>query len=256
MSFAKTFTPLRSVLIGTRLRWCFIFVVLLIAAGCGLMLWQFSYVRYEREHMLGVDQELIAVLRFQTHLRSFHAKLNELAQADSVDQLVQQSAELEQSLIAPAAETQAAFAALPPSARPDPTVLATLEAIQSSLPGHLEAIRTLASTGDWTALRVRLKSQVEPLESLSSELVQDVDRSVAADRTVMLASIARAQQRLMWIIPVSLFVTLLFAIFLGVVITQSITDPLQHLMNGSKALARGEFAHEIQIDGKDELAQL
>ena len=256
MNFASTLAPIRRVLIGTRLRWCFIFVVLLMTAGNGLLLWQFSYVRYQREHLLGVDQELIAVLRFQTHLRSFHAMLNELAQSQNIDQLVQQSTELQNVLIAHAAETQAAFDALPPSAKPDPTVLTTLEAIQSSLPGHLDAIRSLASTGDWTALRVRLKNQVEPLESLSAELVQDVDRTVAADRTVMLASIARAQQRLMWIIPFSLFVTLLFAILLGVVVTESITHPLRRLMDGSKALARGEFEHEIPIDGRDELAQL
>ncbi len=256
MNTAENIAPIRRVLIGTRLRWCFIFVVVLMTAGNGLLLWQFSYVRQQREHLLGVDQELIAVLRFQTHLRSFHAKLNELAQSGNTDELVQQSTELQKSLIAHAAETQAAFGALPPSARPDPTVLATLEAIQSSLPGHLEAIRTLASTGDWTALRVRLKNQVEPLESLSTELVQDVDRTVAADRTVILASIAQAQQRLMWIIPIGVFVTMVFAILLGIVITESITHPLRRLMDGSKALARGEFDHEIPIDGKDELAQL
>jgi len=58
------------------------------------------------------------------------------------------------------------------------------------------------------------------------------------------------------IIPLSLFVTLLFAILLGVVITESITHPLKRLMEGSRALARGEFEHEIPIDGKDELAHL
>jgi PAS domain S-box-containing protein len=256
MTPVETIAPIRRVLIGTRLRWCFIFVVLLMTAGNGILLWQFSFVRNQREHLLGVDQELIAVLRFQTHLRSFHAKLNELAQSQNMDQLVQQSADLQKTLIAHAAETQAAFDALPPSAKPDPTVLATLEAIQSSLPGHLDAIRSLASTGDWTALRVRLKNQVEPLESLSAELVQNVDRRVGADRTVMLASIAQAQQQLMWIIPLSLFVTLLFAILLGVVVTESITHPLKRLMEGSKALARGEFDHEIPVDGKDELAQV
>jgi formate hydrogenlyase transcriptional activator len=256
MSFAKTFTPLRSVLIGTRLRWCFIFVVLLMTVGNGLLLWQFSYVRYQREHLLGVDEELIAVLRFQTHLRSFHAKLNELAQSEDTSRLARESTELQKSLIAHAAETQAAFSALPWSAKPEPAVLATLEAIQSSLPVHLEAIRALASTGDWTALRVRLKDQVEPLESLSTELVQNVDRIVAADRAVAVASITNAQARLTWIIPLSVLMTLLFAILLGVVITESITDPLRRLMEGSKALARGEFEHEIPIDGKDELAQL
>ncbi len=121
MNPAATIAPIRRVLIGTRLRWCFIFVVVLMTAGNGLLLWQFSYVRYQREHLLGVDQELIAVLRFQTHLRSvFHAKLNELgAIRRTWISLVQQSDELEKSLIAHAAETQAAFGALPPSAKPE-----------------------------------------------------------------------------------------------------------------------------------------
>jgi formate hydrogenlyase transcriptional activator len=253
---AKPFTPIRSGLIGSRLRWCFIFIVVLMTVGNGLLVWQFNVVRDQRERLMGVDQELIAVLRFQTHLRSFHAKLNELAQSESTDGLIQQATELQKSLMAHTAETQAAFNALPSSVKPDPTVLATLEAIQSSLPGHLEAIRALAATGDWTALRVRLKNQVEPLESLSAELVQDVDRTVAADRAAAVSSIALAERRMFWIIPISVFVTMLFAVLLGVSITQSITDPLQRLMEGSKALARGEFEHEIPIDGKDELAQL
>ena len=256
MTFADTSMSIRSWLIGSRLRWCFILVVLLMSVGNGLLVWQFNVVRSQRERLLGVDQELITVLRFQTQLRSFHSKVNELAQSESTERLIQESAALQQSLIVHAAETQAAFGALPRSVKPDPTVLATLEAIQSSLPGHLEAIRALASSGDWTALRVRLKNQVEPLESLSAELVQDVDQTVAAQRAAAVYSIAHAQQRMMWIIPISIFVTLLFAILLGLVITQSITDPLQRLMEGSKALARGEFDHEIPIDGMDELTQL
>ena len=121
MKFAKTVAPLRSMLIGTRLRWCFIFVVLLMTAGNGLLLWQFSYVRHQREHLLGVDEELIAVLRFQTHLRSFHAKLNELAQSQDTDRLARESTELQKSLIAHAAETRAIFGNLPWSAKPEPS---------------------------------------------------------------------------------------------------------------------------------------
>ena len=242
--------------IGTRLRWCFVFIILLMAAGNALMLWQFHTVRYQRERLLGVDQELIAVLRFQTNLRSFHAKLNELAQSQDTQRLIQEATELQNSLLSQARETQAAFDALPASARPDPTILVTLETIQSSLPAHLEAIRALASTGDWAALRVRSKIQVEPLESLSSQLVQDVDRMVAAQRAEAVTNIERAQSRMLWIVPLSVSVTLLFAILLGVAITQSITGPLQRLMEGSRALARGEFDHEIAVVGGDELAQL
>jgi formate hydrogenlyase transcriptional activator len=256
MSKGKTFALTRRVLIGSKLRWCFIFIVLLMTIGTALLLFQFNMVKQQRERLLGIDQEVIAVLRFQTHLRSFHAKLNELAQSENTDQLIQESTELQKSLIAQAAETQTAFGALPGPVKPDPIVLTTLEAIQSSLPGHLEAIRTLAATGDWTALRVRLKNQVEPLESLSAELVQDVDSTVAAQRAAAVANIDRAQRRTIWIVPLTVFAMFLFAVILGFAITQSITQPMERLMEGSKALARGEFDHEIPIDGKDELAQL
>jgi formate hydrogenlyase transcriptional activator len=256
MTTGKTFALTRRVLIGSKLRWCFIFIVLLMTIGTALLLFQFDMVKQQRERLLGIDQEVIAVLRFQTHLGSFHAKLNEIAQSENTDQLIQESTQLQKSLIAQAAETQAAFGALPGLVKPDPSVLTTLEAIQSSLPGHLESIRTLAATGDWTALRMRLKNQVEPLESLSAELVQDVDASVAAQRAAAVANIDRAQRRTLWIVPLTVFAMFLFAIILGVAITQSITQPLERLMEGSKALARGQFGHEIPIDGKDELAQL
>ena len=64
----ETSAPGRSRRIGSRLRWCFIFIVLLMTTGNALMLWQFETVRTQRERLLGVDQELVAVLRFQSNL--------------------------------------------------------------------------------------------------------------------------------------------------------------------------------------------
>ncbi len=43
---------------------------------------------------------------------------------------------------------------------------------------------------------------------------------------------------------------------LGVAITRSITEPLDRLVEGSRALARGEFRHQVPVIGQDELAQL
>jgi formate hydrogenlyase transcriptional activator len=51
-------------------------------------------------------------------------------------------------------------------------------------------------------------------------------------------------------------VTFLFAAALGFFITHSIAGPLQHLLEGSRALARGEFHHQIPVAGQDELARL
>src|SRR6202030_1410083 len=50
--------------------------------------------------------------------------------------------------------------------------------------------------------------------------------------------------------------TLLIAATLGLAITRSITQPLARLVEGSKALARGEFHHQVSVGGNDELAHL
>ncbi len=49
---------------------------------------------------------------------------------------------------------------------------------------------------------------------------------------------------------------MLIAATLGLAITRSITQPLARLVEGSKALARGEFQHQVSVTGKDELAHL
>jgi formate hydrogenlyase transcriptional activator len=247
---------LRQTRIGRRLGWCFVLIILLMSAGHALLLWQFHVVHVQANRLKGVDQELIAVLRFQTALRSFHSHLNELALSQDTRRLMQESAALHTTLLQDAQQTHAAFDGLPTQVHPDPTVLATLEAIQSSLPSHLDAIRALAASGDWMALRVRLLNQVEPLESLSAELVQDVDRDVAGERAQAVVHIEGAERRMLWIVPITGLITLLFAGALGVVITRSITGPLEGLLAGSRALARGEFEHQIRVTGEDELAHL
>jgi formate hydrogenlyase transcriptional activator len=242
--------------IGRRLSISFVVIILLMSAGDALLLWQLHLVRTEAYHLKGVDQELIAVLRFQTSLRSFHSDFNELARSQDTDRLIRESTALHTTLLEDAQQTRRAFDDLPPDVRADPTVLATLEAIQSSLPSHLEVIRALAASGDWVALRVRLVNQVEPLESLSAQLVQDVDREVAAERLEAGRTIEKAAQRIFLIVPITGFVTLALAAVLGVVITRGITGPLQSLVEGSEALARGEFHHQIPVHGDDELAHL
>lgn len=220
------------------------------------LLWELHLVRVEADRMIAVDQELIAVLRFQTSLRTFHDRFNELAQTKDPTQLLKESEALRASLLEDAKRTQESFSAWSLEGKLDSAVMATLESVQSALPQHLDAIRALAISGDWVALRMRVANQIQPLEYLSSELVKDVDREVAAERAQATSNIGRAEQRMFIIAPVTGILTLLVAAILAVVITRSITRPLGRLMEGSRALARGEFHHQIPVAGKDELAQL
>ena len=242
--------------IHRRLTLCFIFVIVLMLVGNGILLWQLHLIRAQVERLNGVNEELIEVLRVHTGLLSVYERLGVLARSEDSARLLKESATLRKGLLDDAQRTLAAFYHLPPEMEVDQTVLPTLESIERTLPSHLDAIAAAAASGEWDAVRFRIERQVQPLESLSSELVKDVTREVEEQRAQAALNISRAERRIFLAVPITGFVTLLIAAGLGVAITRSITEPLGRVVEGSKALARGEFEHQISVIGADELAHL
>jgi transcriptional regulator with PAS, ATPase and Fis domain/CHASE3 domain sensor protein len=242
--------------IRRRLTLCFIFIIVLMLIGNGILLWQLHLISAQVERLNGVNEELIEVLRVHTGLLSAYERLGAAARSEDSGRLLKEWETLRAGLAEDAQRTQAAFSHLPPEVNADQTVLPTLESIERALPSHLDAIRALAASGEWEAVRIRIDVQVQPLESLSSELVKDVAREVEEQRAQATLNISRAERRIFLAVPITGFVTLLIAAGLGVAITRSITEPLGRLVEGSKALARGEFQHQVSMIGQDELAQL
>src|ERR1700734_857744 len=242
--------------INRRLTLCFIFVIVLMLVGNGVLLWQLHLIRVQVERLNGVNEEFIEVLRVHTGLLSFYERLGVLARSEDSARLLKESATLRKGLLDDAQRTLAAFYHLPPEMKVDQTVLPTLESIERTLPSHLDAITAAAASGEWDAVRFRIERQVQPLESLSSELVKVVTREVEEQRAQATLNISRAERRIFLAGPITGFVTLLIAAGLGVAITRSITEPLGRVVEGSKALARGEFEHQISVIGADELAHV
>ena len=242
--------------IHRRLTLCFIFIIVLMLIGNGVLLWQLHLISAQVERLNGVNEELIEVLRVHTDLLSAYERLGAAARSEDSGRLLKEWETLRAGLAEDAQRTQAAFSRLPPEVNADQTVLPTLESIERALPSHLDAIRGLAASGEWEAVRIRIEVQVQPLESLSSELVKDVAREVEEQRAQATLNISRAERRIFLAVPITGFVTLLIAAGLGVAITRSITEPLGRLVEGSKALARGELQHQVSVIGQDELAQL
>jgi transcriptional regulator with PAS, ATPase and Fis domain/CHASE3 domain sensor protein len=242
--------------IHRRLTLCFIFIIVLMLIGNGVLLWQLHLISAQVKRLNGVNEELIEVLRVHTGLLSAYERLGAAARSEESGRLLKEWETLRAGLVEDAQRTQAAFSHLPPEVNADQTVLPTLESIERALPSHLDAIRALAASGEWEAVRIRIEVQVQPLESLSSELVKDVAREVEEQRAQATLNISRAERRIFLAVPITGFVTLLIAAGLGVAITRSITEPLGRLVEGSKALARGEFQHQVSVIGQDELAQL
>src|SRR5260370_23890384 len=230
--------------IGPRLILGFVFIMLSMLVADAVVLWQFQLVRTEAERLNAVDQKLIAVQRVYTSLLVFHDRLENLADSQDVTRLVEEGGPLRTAVLEDARRAISALSLPPFDLQRDPTILPTLHVIQRALPSQLETITTLARSGDWRAVHLRVANEVTPLESLTSTLVENVDREVGEEQARTVRNIERVQRLVFLMVPLTALVTLLIAATLGVVITRSITRPLARLVDGSKALARGEFQHQ------------
>ena len=108
----------------------------------------------------------------------------------------------------------------------------------------------LVGSGDWDAVQLRLTDQLRPLGFSTSALVERVDREVKTEHTQAAANIRQVQHWIFIVVPATVILTLLIAGTLGMLITRSITRPLEQLVEGSKILARGEFKHREPIPEK------
>ncbi len=225
-------------------------------AADAVILWQFHLVRTQAERLNGIDQKLVAVLRVHTSLLAFHDRLEELADSQDVRRLVTEGEPLRTAVLEDTRRAMSSLSSLPSDLQRDPTILPTLHAVQSALAWQLEDITTLASSGDWRAVHLRLANQVRPLESLTSDLVEKVDHEAGEQQAQTVRNIRRVQRLVFVVVPLAAAFTLLIAATLGLAITRSITQPLARLVEGSKALSRGEFQHQVSVTGNDELAHL
>ncbi len=165
--------------IGPRLIMCFVFIILTMLGADAVVLWQFHLVHAQAERLNGIDQKLVTLLRVRTSLLAFYAGLEALAQTEDPGLLVTGAGPLRTAALEDLQRARSALSLLPSDLQQDPTILPTLHVIQSALPSQLEAITTLATSGDWRAVHLRLSNQVRPLESLISALVEKVDHEAA-----------------------------------------------------------------------------
>src|SRR6266481_1014653 len=242
--------------IGTRLILGFVFIILSMLAADAIILWQFYVVRVQAMRLNDIDQKLVAVLRVHTSMLAFHDRLDGLADAEDADRVLIEAGPLRSAVLEDIRRATSVLSLPSLDSRRDPTILPTLYVIQSALPSQLEAITTLAVSGDWRAVHLRLTNQVRPLEYLASALVEKVEHAASEQQAETVLNIRRVRRLVFWVVPLTAVFTLLIAATLGLTITRSITQPLARLVEGSKALARGEFQHQVSVSGKDELAEL
>jgi PAS domain S-box-containing protein len=242
--------------IGPRLVLCFALIIVLMFAGDVIVLWQFHIVQAQAERLNEYDEELVTVSRVHSDMLQFRDRLESLANARDSEQLKAETQSMNEAFAEDMQRAESALQTVHSHNASDPTILPTLAVVQSNLQSETAAVIDLAESNDWNAVQLRLSNQLRPLEFSISALVERVDREVKTEHAQAAANIREVQHWIFIVVPATVVLTLLIAGTLGLVITRSITRPLEQLVEGSKMLARGEFTHRVLVQGEDELAQL
>jgi len=242
--------------IGPRLVLCFALILLSTLAGDVIVLLQFHTIKVQVERLNEYDRELVTVLRVHSDMLKIRDTLESLANAKDAERLKAETQLMNEAFAEDMRRAKSALLAVHSGNASDPTILPTLAVVQSNLQSETASVIELAEANDWNDLQVRLANQLRPLEFSTSALVERVDREVKAEHAQAAANIHRVQHWVFVVVPATVVLTLLIAGTLGIAITRSITQPLARLVEGSKALARGQFQHQVSVSGKDELAEL
>src|SRR5260370_21812069 len=180
--------------IGPRLILGFAFIILLMLAADAVVLWQFHLVRTEAERLNGIEQKLVAVLRVHVSLSAFQDRLEAVVASQDAGRLVTEAGPLRTAVLEDTRRAMSALSLAPFDLQRDPTILPTLHVVQSALPSQLEAMTTLANSGDWRAGHVRLANQVTPLKSLTSALGQTIDHEESEEQGQNARNMKREQR--------------------------------------------------------------
>ncbi len=234
--------------IGRGLAIILALLIALILGGNGLVIYQFQRAQLQTDRLTGVSQQLIAVLRLQESLQSFHQRLNEVAQSRDANRLLAEAEPLREDLQKQTQQTRSTLAYLPPEFRVDPAFLTALDTIEVTLPFQLDDIAALARAGDWEAVRIRLDSELNRIEGTTAAHVQSIDRELDEELPRAVANMKSVQRRISIIVPMTAILTVFFAAFFGWAIARRILElRLEERVSERTRIARA--LHDTLLQG-------
>jgi len=243
----------RDISIGKRLAACFVAIIVLMIVADGLAVWQFRRMESSTERLRKADQTLQAVVRVHIDIGSFRDSVSVMANSQETHEFAKDTASLREKFLDDVERARRMVIASP-ELDENSTTSSALETLRTALPAQLNTVNELANAGDWTAVRLRLAHQIQDLRELSLSQVEKLDEQLAQAQGATLETTRQARSNLFIVVPIAALLTLLAAVVLGWYLTRSITVPLSELASGASALARGDFQHEVNVGGNDELA--
>jgi len=242
--------------IRARLTLSYALVVLLMLSGVAVALWQFNSLRTKAQRMSEIDVEALAALHVHMSVLNFFECLHDVVDSRSADQFVTVAGPLRESVLAAAEQAKNALQSNPADAQRHALLADTLSSASISLATQTDIMLELARAGDWQALQLRFDKQVKAITQITSSVVAQVDAEVNTERTQMIENMHSVVRQAILTLILTALATMAAATTLGFSVTRRIAQPLARLVEASRAQARGEFDHQVEVTGHDELADL
>ena len=224
-------------------------------AGDAVSIWQLRQFEAHAKVLKAADNASSAIVRLHLDVNSFSGRVAGLTRAHNAPQFANEAALLREMFLRHIQDAEQILDSSPEIAQ-DPLTSSTLKTLKATLPSQIDSEIELANMGDWPAIQFRLTGQIQDLIDLSSSMVEAVEKRVFQQREQLNEETEQLRHRLFVVVPAAWLLTSLLAAGLGWYITRTITMPLTELTAGAQALARGDFAHEVNVSGNDELAIL
>ena len=241
--------------ISTLLLLSFVSAATLMLLGGAVALWQLSLMRIRSQNLYGADEPAIAVLRVRSDFVSIQQELQRLSESRDAVRFATESDRLRNQFEVDVERARQAVRGLPAATQRD-AELASLDSVRTMFSAQLDSLVALGRTGDWTAVQLRSRSRIPLADVLSDGLVRDIDGLVGIEKKEVLESIRRAQVQASWTLVGTDLLAIIIVGSLGLLVTMNIAGRLQQLDAGARALARGEFQHQVVVAGNDEIARL
>jgi len=224
-------------------------------AADAVAIWQLHQIAAYTEMLNNADKASSAIVRLHLDVNSFRGGVSVLTQSHDARQFANQAASVRENFLRHVRDAEEALKSSPEIAQ-DALISSTLETLKATLPSQIDSEIELAKAGDWPAIQLRLTGQIQDLTDLSLSLVKGAEERVFQQRARANEQTDHVRHQLFIVVPIACLLTLLAAGALGWYVTRTITVPLSELTRGAQALARGDFNHEVNVGGNDELAIL
>lgn len=248
---------MRRLKIRPRLTLSFVAIILLMLVASVVGIWQLNNIYIQAQRLHNVDRELQAILRVQNSLLRLNDSLQFWINSRNADKVTAEVPRLSDEVVA---ELNNAIDILSQSTTRNNDSygrhITQLKVLRDTLPNRLESVVELARVNDWSVLGFRANLLLEDEGLEVGRIVDQITAIASLEQEEATQAMNAGINQSISSFAVAGLLTTTLAVLLGQAVTNSISRPLQELVEGTDALARGEFTYKIEDDENDEVTKL